>query len=705
MIKSNNWILLALYLQIMANISIILDIPVARQTIGFLYVTFVPGYILIKLLKIKMKDITETVLFSTGLSVAVLMLIGLAVNETHSILAIQRPFSLPLLLPAINIFTLTCVVAAYLKNRGKRAAGESININLGKPLPFLALLGVLLLSVVGAITSGAYGDNRILLLMIIAIAAVFAIGVFKGTISARLYPFIVLIIAISLVYHSTLVSPNLVHFGSDACGEVFTQRIVEKNAYWNPTNPYPGDQSVGRTYSMISVTVLPTVYSLLLNLDSILVFKIFYSLLFALIPLGLYSLWRRFIGEKYAFASAFFFMAFQPFYSELLGLNKQMLGELFLVLLLMVILDKEKDKGKMLFCSLFFSFGLVVSHYALAEIFLFFILAVLVVFVTTRKTSKSITPTFVLWFFTIMFAWYIFTSSCSVYDAFVTFGQRVYNELGDFFNLQAREPEILRGLGLEPPPTIWNLISRLFAYITEALIIIGFLGIILKRTKIYLNKEYFFFVFTSMLFLGLLVLIPGLSEVMNMTRFYHVLLFFIAPLCVIGAKSIVEFLQKREDVFKISILILIVLVPYFLFQTGTVYELTNSPSWSLPLSMHRTSQAELYRKFGYIDRYCISAVLWFSNEVGLKHSQIYADTFSRVNELRAYGTIYTGYTGILSNTTQLKAGDIVYLNPSNIVGGKIAGQKYAWNTSELRYLSEMSKIYCNGGSEIYKSTP
>ncbi|RLE68382.1 MAG: hypothetical protein DRJ45_08035, partial [Thermoprotei archaeon] len=73
--------------------------------------------------------------------------------------------------------------------------------------------------------------------------------------------------------------------------------------------------------------------------------------------------------------------------------------------------------------------------------------------------------------------------------------------------------------------------------------------------------------------------------------------------------------------------------------------------------------------------------------------------------LRAYGTIYAGYIGILSNTTQLKAGDIVYLNPSNIVGGKIAGQKYVWNTSELRYLSEMSKIYCNGGSEIYKSTP
>jgi len=703
--KIDNWILLALYLQIITNISIILDIPVARQTIGFLYFTFIPGYILIKLLKMKLEGLTEIVLFSAGLSVAILMLIGLAVNELHSILAIQRPLSLSLLLPAINIFTLTCVVATYLKSRDKRNASEKININLGKPLPFLALLCLLLLSIVGAITSGAYGDNRMLLLMIIAIAAVFIIAVSKGAISARLYPFIVLIIAISLIYHSTLVSQNLVHFGSDVCGEVSAQRIVEKNAYWNPANPYPGDQSVGRTYAMLSVTVTPTVYSILLNLDSILVFKIFYSLLFALVPLGLYNLWKRFVGENYAFASTFFFMSFQPFYGELLGLNKQMFGELFLVLLLTVILNKKKDRGKMLFCSLLFSFGLVVSHYALAEIFLFFILVVLLIFITTKKTSKSITPTFVLCFFTIMFAWYIFTSSGSVYDAFATFGQHIYNELGDFFNLQAREPEVLRGLGLELPPTIWNLMSRIFAYITEALIVIGFSSILLKRTKIYLNGEYFFLIFISMLFLGLLVLIPGLSYVMNMTRFYHVLLFFIAPLCVIGTKSIIEFLQKHEDMFKTSILILIVLVPYFLFQTGTVYELTNSPSWSLPLSMHRTSQEDLYRKFGYINRYCISAATWLSNRVGLKRIQIYADTFSRVNELRAYGTIYTGYVYILSNATQLKSKNIVYLNPSNIVGGKIVGRKYTWNTSELNFLSNLSTVYSNGGSEVYKNTP
>jgi len=699
--KSNNWIITILFLQATANIAILFNVPIARQVMAFLYFTFIPGYILIKLLKMRMKSLTETILFSAGLGVTTLILIGLIINESHSIFAVQKPLSLTSLLLTINGFALACTIIAYLRNKdGKNIA---IELNLEKFAAMLLLICIPVLSIIGTITSGVYRDNRIILLTIIVIATVFVFTVIKKIIPKKLYPFITLMIAISLIYHSTLVSQNLIHFGSDVCGEVFAQKIVEKNAYWNPKNPYPGDQSVGRTYAMQSVTILPTIYSVLLNLDSIMVFKLFYSLIFALVPLGLYNLWKGFVGEKYAFVSAFFFMSFQPFYSELLGLNKQMMGELFLVLLLTVLLNEKKDKNKKFLCSLLFSFGLVVSHYALAEIFLFFISSVLLILMITRKRSRSITPTFVLYFFAIMFAWYIFTSSSSVYDTLITFGERVYNELGDFFNLESREPEVLRGLGLEPPPTIWNSISRVFAYITEALIVVGFVSIILKRTKIYGEKEYLFLISFSMFFLGLLIVVPGLADIMNMTRFYHVLLFFIAPLCVLGAESFIGFVLKHKDVFKTSILLLMVLTPYFLFQTGFVYELTNSPSWSVPLSKHRMSQAELYRKFGYIDSYCISAATWLSNKVIFGQTQIYADSYSRVNELRAYGTLYTGYTEVLSNVTCPEAGDFLYLNPSNIIGGKVVGYNYAWNTSTLQYVNEMDKIYSNGGCGIYVS--
>jgi uncharacterized membrane protein len=701
--KPNQQILCIFFLQIAANISILFNIPVARQVIGFTFFTFVPGYALIKLLKMKMEGVTETVLFSTGLSITFLMLIGLVINKLHSMFAVQTPLSLIFLLPAINIFTLTCTILAYIRNRNN----EPLNINMEKLSILLILLCIPALSIIGAITSGVYGDNRILLFTIIAIAALFVIAtISKKAMPTKLYPFIVLIIAISLIYHSQMVSDKLLGFGSDVAGEVFAQKIVEKNAYWNPLNPYPGDQSVGRTYAMLSVTILPTIYSILLNLDSILVFKLLYSFLFALVPLGLYNLWKNFVGEKFAFISAFFFMSFQSFYGEMLGLNKQMLGELFLVLLLTVILREKEGRSKKIVCLLLFSFALIVSHYALAEIFLFLISFVLIFSILTKKPSRNVTPTFVLCFFIIMFVWYIYTSSSSVFDAFLTFGQRVYNELGDFFNLQSREPEVLRGLGLELPPTVWNLISRIFAYATEALIVVGFVHIILKRTKIYLEKEYFFLVSVSMLFLGALIAVPGLASTMNMTRFYHVLLFSIAPLCVVGAESIIEFLMKREDMLKTSVLMIMVLVPYFLFQTSFVYELTNSPSWSLPLSKHRMSQTEAYRTFGYADGQYISAARWLSNEITVRNIAIYAEPSSRTHELRAYGDIYVGYVETLSNVTQFNTRSIVYLNPLNVIEGKIVGGRYIWNVTDLQFLNDMSNVYTNGGSEVfYKHAP
>jgi uncharacterized membrane protein len=698
--KTGNFLLPILFLQLTVYSTVIFNIQVARQVIGFVYFTFVPGYALIKLLKMKMESLAETILFSAGLSIAILMLIGLMVNEFHSLFTIQKPLSLTFLFPAISSFILICTVAAYFRSENQRTT--LLNLKVEKPLITILLLCISPLSAMGAIVSGAYGDNRILLLTLIIIAAVFLVTVVsRKVISSKLYPLILLVIALSLVYHAALVSDKLIHFGSDSPGEVFVQKIVERNGYWNPKGPYPGDESVGRSHAMLSVTLLPTMYSTLLNLDSILVFKFFYPLLFALVPLGLYMLWKNFVNEKFAFVSAFLFMSFQPFYGELLGLNKQILAELFLVLLLTVLFSKDKLAKNV--CLLLFSFGLVVSHYGLAEIFLFFVAFALIFLLIRRKPSKNISATFVFLFFTLMFLWYIFTSSSAVYDAFLSFGQRVYNELGDIFNLQAREPEVIRGLGLEPPPTIWNFISRVFAYITEFFIFTGFLWTAIKdRRRSRLGREFSLFVFVAMLFLFALIVVPSLSSTMGMTRFYNVLLFFIAPLCPIGAETIIKFTFKHEGEFKTLLLLFLVSVAYFLFQTGFVYEVTQTYSLSVPLSKHRMGQLRLYSEFGYIDAYSISGAQWLSRNIKIPSAQIYADVYSRVNELRAYGIIYTGYVEVLSNATLLKKGDIVYLNPVSVIENIMAGKRYFWNTSDLQFLNELNKVYSNGASEVYK---
>ncbi|MFN3284467.1 MAG: hypothetical protein ACK40Q_09580, partial [Pseudothermotoga sp.] len=181
-----------------------------------------------------------------------------------------------------------------------------------------------------------------ILLMIIAISLLFIIGVFsKRLLPSELYPFAILMIAIALIYHSSFISSYLVTFGSDVAVEHFVFKITQNTAYWGSPNPYFEHIGYGRIHSMLSVTILPTIYSSLLNIDSTWVFKSIFPLIFSFVPLGLYQIWKGYVGKKYAFISAFLFMSYETFYTEMLGLNRQMIAELFFVLLLLVIVNKK----------------------------------------------------------------------------------------------------------------------------------------------------------------------------------------------------------------------------------------------------------------------------------------------------------------------------------------------------------------------------
>jgi len=697
-----NFLVFLAFLQLIVYFTVFFDIPIARQVLGFCYFTFLPGFIILKLLKVNKLNKVETILFSVGLSIAFLMIVGLSINEFFFMLGFPQPLSLVFLMTVLNSLILIGGVLAYLKGEVKIRNIEPI----GKSPLILFFLCLPVLSIIGAIWVKTYEINLILLFMITLIAFLLALGVIlKRNFPSKLYPLVIFMIAISLLYHSSLTSDNLIHFGSDVPGEVFAFKIAEKNAHWSPVNPYPGDLSVGRTYSMLSVTILPIVYSSLLNLNVIWLFKLLNPILFALVPLGLYILWSKFISAKYAFVSAFFFMAYNVFYNEMLGLNKQMIGELFFVLLLLVIFNKKMRSFNKTSCFLIFGFALVVSHYALAEIFLFLISFVLVSLIIMKKSRRNITLVIVLCFSIIMFSWYLYTSNSAVFDAFLGFGEHVRSQLGEFFSPAARGETVLRGLGLEAPPTIWNMMSRIFAYITQLLIVVGFVGMITKRVGYHFEIGYLLLSLFSVMFLAALILVPGLANTMNMTRFYHILLFFLAPLCVLGAKTIMNIVSRRKTEMIASLLLLTVLIPYFLFQVGFVYEVTGNDSWSVPLSKYRMPAYRLYGQLGYTTAYSISGAAWVSENVAVEYTQIYADAWGRVTELRAYGSVYVGYVETLSNTTRIAANGIVYLSSLNIIEETVVGSRYVWNPSELDFLSDLNTVYSNGGCEVYKNTP
>lgn len=130
--KTESFLLFALLLQVTFDVTMLFDIPIANQVIGILYLTFVPGFIIVKLLKLDELDVLEIILFSAGLSVAFLMITGLLVNELLFLFGVSQPLSAVPLMIVLNSFTVVGEVLVYLRNEHVKIFGS---VNHSRHLP------------------------------------------------------------------------------------------------------------------------------------------------------------------------------------------------------------------------------------------------------------------------------------------------------------------------------------------------------------------------------------------------------------------------------------------------------------------------------------------------------------------------------------------------------------------------------------------
>jgi len=695
-LKIGNFLVIILILQFIMYSTVFLDIPIARQVVGFFYLTFIPGIILLRILKLDELDIAEKILFSVGLSIAFLMLTGLLINELCPLVGVSKPLSLmPLTIIITSIVLFLCFLSC-LTNK------EPLNITIKSSKSFLSIVTFILLpslSVAGAILVNAFQNNFLLLLMIVAISVLIVLSIVsEKLVSPKFYPLLLIIIAIALLFHASLISKYL--YGHDIQSEYFVFRLTEDNSRWDPV--INASRIFDRLNSMLSVTVLPAIYSSILNMEGAWILKVIYPLIFSFVPLGLYQLYQMQFGKKVAFVSTFFFMANSVFFTEMLGLARQMIAELFYVLLFFVLLNKKMNPLSKWACFIIFSFALVVSHYSLSYVFLFFIfLAWLSLFLLKNKTS-GITASSVALFFIILFSWYIYVSRSGPFNVFVMVGNIVFrNFFSEFFNPGSRGEITLRGLGMESASSFGNLIGRIFAYATEFFIVVGFIALITKRKKMNFDKEYIVISSLNMALLVMCIAAPYFASSLNMTRFYHIQLFFLAPFCILGSEIFFRFIKANLKTESCIALILIVLIPFFLFQAQLVYEVTGDDSWSIPLSKYRMDAIH-YMLLGIIDEQDAFGAQWLSKNIDVWSTPIYADVKSKFYVMASYGKIDRDRVDTLSNNTEVVAGGIVYLGRIN-KNGIMWGSTGWWNTTEISpLLSNMSKIYSNGGCEIYR---
>jgi uncharacterized membrane protein len=217
---------------------------------------------------------------------------------------------------------------------------------------------------------------------------------------------------------------------------------------------------------------------------------------------------------------------------------------------------------------------------------------------------------------------------------------------------------------------------------------------LLKKTHFRFERDYTVFSVLAIAGLIALTVVPGLANTLNMTRFYHILLILLAPFCVVGIYALTRLIFRREKILVVSVLVVAIFVPYFLFQTNLAYEVTGADSWSVSLSGYRMDPARLYGNLGYIDSNSVYGAQWVSNNVPYQYRLISDDEL--YTSLTAYGLVYRGYVTLLTNMTVVSPGQYVYLSALSV-----NYENLVWNGTLSSTLNQTDLIYSNGGSEVY----
>jgi uncharacterized membrane protein len=720
-LQPNNWnikkflrVVFAIQLALLGVISLNtmgLQIPLIRQFIGFVFLIFVPGIIILRILKLHKLNNIETVLYTIGLSLATLMFTGLLMNTVFPILGISEPISTaPLIITITAVVSILCVLC-YIRDKDYV---EAVHTNASQLLssPVLFLCMIPFLAVFRTYLVNFYENNLLLILMFVIISAIVLLIGFDIFIQKKLYPLAIFIITISLLFHNSLISNYI--WGWDIHYEYYISNNVLTKSVWDSTIP----SSVN---AMLSVVMLIPIFSDITGMNITWVLKIIYPLLFSFLPLGLYSVFQKQTNDKIAFIACFFFVSVSIFYTEMLTLARQQIAELFLILLILLMIDKDMDKMTRSFLFIVFSISLAVSHYGLSYIFMAVLISAWLLLVSsenpwiqqlmddfyfkiirrkdekpinssviTKLTRRTISSNLVMIFVVFTLIWYMNISGSASFNPVIRIGNHIISNIRtDFLN-----PESVEGLSLlmeTGKPTLISQINRIINYLNQIFIIIGVLILLIDKNNRF-GKEYTTFSMLNLIILFFGVSVPFFASALNMTRLYHITIIFLAPFCVIGGIVALKAICKvglvwtdkteRESMKVLSVYFII----FFLYQTGFLFQIVNGTSGSISLD-------NAYDSPRFNDQEVLGAK-WLTEVKSIP--PIYADDY-RLLLLISFE--WTQVKSIPFNVNLMAKDSYLYFGTLNTLKDKLITRNKYVNSKNMVY--NKNKIYTNGGTQVY----
>lgn len=694
-----------------------IHIPLFEEIISIINIIFVPGILFLRTLKLHKLGSVKTFLFTIGSSVSLIMAVGFLLN----IIFLQfgkTPLTFQNIIGSMIILSIILSITAYIQDKNYSNPSFLEMHDLKSLILYFSIL-LLLLTIIGTCYMNYYSSN-ILSLICILLIPIIVLAVIFDKVSFKLYPLLIFIISISLLFHNSLISNYI--WGWDIMKEYNLANMISSQSFWDYNMPV--------TYNgMLSTTILGPFFKKIINLDMIWVYKIIFPLIFSFVPLGIYEITQKQTNPKIGFLSSFFFMSFYVFFIEMFQLPRQQIAELFIVLIIILFLEDQID-FRLSILMIIFSLSIVVSHYATSYIIIFtFILAWFIVkvlkyiernvntktnpifkrlrsikFSDNSETQVSLKINYILLLVCMAAFWYIYITSSANFDIFINISNHIVTNLMDDFLAPSSTQSIYL---ITRSGTIIQNIEKYLNLISQFFIFVGLVCIFLNLKKCKFKVEYMAIAFAAFLVAVAGIIVPNFASTINTSRLYHITLLFLAPFCIIGGMMLVNKILRLKDSSKALKIFTIFLIIFFLFNTKIVYEITdqNAPTpglnpnydYSLFNEMEVIGVSRL-AEFQEIKRY--SDIPSQNGSKMYRETYIYADGY-RMLLLISFGI---NVSKIPTNFNSIPTDSYLFLGTKNIKENKIliAKPPFSFNyTSSNGLINKMDKIYDNGGSQIF----
>jgi uncharacterized membrane protein len=760
-LEANDWDIATFFkliasLQISVWIVLALDavgvhVPILREVLVLVYLLFVPGIILLRVLRLHELSVTEGFFYSVGLSVATIMLTGLFMNTVYVHGITSTPLALVPFIATMSGVVLAFCVVSYNRDRDysrsttidPRVALSPVTLGL-LLLPFMGVFGAYLFNTRGTIVGTV--------LVLLAVAALILVCGFTEYVPKRYYPLAIGAIALALLLHNALITNYL--WGFDIQIERFVAQTVVSNGFWGA--PPSLDPNVLNLNAMLSITMLGPLLSVATGMSVTWVLKLIFPLLFAMVPLGLYILYEKQTSPRIALFGVFFFMVTFSFYTELLTMARQEIAELFVVALLLLLVDKQMRRMPRFFLFGLFGFSLIVSHYALTYIFLFcFILAWLMLLVVggfdvralTQRVARArdadrsvprfrrprrlrsktrISAVFVVSLPLIAAVWYRFANNSQPFNTFARIFDLTLAYLG------IRQPYAqLNGANNASDMPLPTIVSRanggldttgfqsILAYklplhqVTEYLVLIaliiavvGILFALKERSRLKFSNEYLAFTAAMLVVLYLCLEQPLFAASLNLSRFVQISQIVLSVFLVIGLAGVYSAIKRRDakivskgtiaPPYKVLACFMVVL---FLFNAGLVYKAAGELNDS-PTLMALDTSVDFAK---YSNQEMVAAKWIGANASG---GIIAADSF-RYYAVYMFDPSPTRMLASGGSWMSLRPGSYIYLGTFNVQTGELVVGLSNLNNLPMElnasyYVGGSSNIYSNGYAQVYR---